>query len=118
MNDLSVADEHEDDDPSIDDEDGRAALVETILKLAAKVRNGHGVRLFLGDGAEPLDHAASLRGHPLWLLAEFLCILIVPGAPVERTCSSAHSFCAQHAATLPLDPTLHARSPERFPLAA
>lgn len=77
MNELMVDDGHEDDDPSIDDEDGRDALVETILKLAVKVRNRHDVRLFLGDGTEPLDHPASLRGHPLWLLAEFLCVLIV-----------------------------------------
>jgi hypothetical protein len=77
MNDLIIADEHEDDDPSIDDEDGRAALVETIVKLAAKVRKCRNVRLYLGDGIDPLDFPASLRGRPLWLLAEFLCVLIV-----------------------------------------
>jgi hypothetical protein len=77
MNDLVLIDEHKDDDPSIDDEEGRAALVQTILKLSSKVRKRHDVRLFLGEGTDPLDHPASLNGHPLWLLAEFLCVLIV-----------------------------------------
>lgn len=77
MNELIAADGHEDDDPSIDDEEGRVALVETILKLSMKVRKRHDVRLFLGEGTDPLDHPTSLNGHPLWLLAEFLCVLII-----------------------------------------
>lgn len=77
MTDLIVSDEHADDDPGIDDEEGRAALVETILRLSAKVHKQKKVRLFLGDGIDPLDSERSLKGHPLWLLAEFLCVLIV-----------------------------------------
>jgi hypothetical protein len=76
MNDLIEIIDNEEDEPRADD-DGRAALVQTILKLAASVWERHDVRLFLGNGAEPLDQEASLRGLKLWHLAELLCVLII-----------------------------------------
>ncbi len=36
------------------------------------------VGLFLRNGTEPLDEEVSLRNPKLWLLTEFLCLLIIP----------------------------------------
>ena len=76
MNNLIATDIDEEEDAALPDDDGRAVLVQTILRLAARVRKNHDVRLFLGVGTDPLDQEASLHGLKLWLLAEFLCILI------------------------------------------
>jgi hypothetical protein len=77
MNDLieTVIDEEE--DPGTAEGDGRATLVQTILNFSARVREKHDVRLFLEVGTQSLDEEASLMGLDLWLLAEFLCILII-----------------------------------------
>lgn len=80
MNDLAILEE---DEPaasthgSADDPDGRAVMVRTITMLCTRVREKHGIRLFLADRTHPLDDPASLRGPELWELAEYLCMLIV-----------------------------------------
>lgn len=80
MNELAILEE--DDEPasthgSADDPDGRALMIRAVTKLCTRVREKHGLQLFLGDHTNPLDNPASLRGPALWELAEYLCILIV-----------------------------------------